>query len=274
MSISRHPPRSRPAALAGRWYPADVSTLRASVQRHLDAASAAGVAPLLGLHGVISPHAGHIYSGPMAGRAFATLPGGHRRAVLVGPAHRVGFRGLSAGDYDRYEIPGASFPVDRDAVAAATALGLVGFVPEAHRHEHCLEIMLPFLAEATRVGPSEEPCLPIVPLLVGQATVDQVAAALEALLQPGDLLIVSSDLSHFHPYDEARARDTATLDAIVRGEVDRLTGHDACGYRAIQGASRVADARGWRRTLLGYESSGDTAGDRASVVGYGAVALT
>jgi len=259
--------RPRPSALAGRWYPGSPATLRATVRRFID--SATPPAPPTGrLVAVVSPHAGHIYSGPVAGHAFALVAAAPppRRAVLIGPAHRVGFRGLSAGDFASYEVPTATFPVDRDAIAALERAGLVTCHPSAHADEHGLEILLPFLAEAT--GP-----LPLLPLLVGSASASDVARALEAALRPDDLLIVSSDLSHFHPYDVARTRDLATLAALAAGDATHLDGHDACGIRPLQGALALAATRGWTRTVLAYQNSGDTAGDRDSVVGYGALAL-
>jgi len=255
----------RPAALAGRWYPGDPDELSATVRRYLSSADAPPVdRPVVA---VVSPHAGHVYSGPMAGRAFSAVRGAYARVVMIGPAHRVAFRGVSAGDFASYEIPTASFPVDRAAIADLESRGLVSCVPEAHADEHCLEILLPFLAET--VGP-----LPILPLLAGHTRGAEVARVLDATLGPDDLLVLSSDLSHYQPYDDARRRDLATLEAIVGGRGEHLGGHDACGYLGIQAGLAVAARRGWRATLLGYQSSGDTAGDKDAVVGYGAVAFT
>lgn len=259
----------RPAALAGRWYPADAETLSATVRDFIDAASPPPL-PDGHLRALVAPHAGHIYSGPIAGFAFAALrraPRRPARAILVGPAHRVAFRGLSAGDFSRYAVPNGTFPVDRDAIAALERDALVGFHPAAHATEHALEILLPFLAEVT--GP-----LPVLPLLVGAAAGADVARALEAALRPDDILIISSDLSHFLPYDRARTRDLGTLAALVEDRAATLDGHDACGVRGLQALEALARPRGWRPTLLAYANSGDTAGDRDSVVGYAALALT
>lgn len=255
----------RPSALAGRWYPGDARALAESVRAYVAAAGPREVGGAV--RALVSPHAGHVYSGPVAGVAFATVAGGpYQRVLLVGPAHRVAFHGISAGDFACYELPTGATRVDRDAIAALEAAGLVGFVPEAHREEHCLEIILPFVRET--LGE-----LPIVPLLVGRATGEEVARALDAALRPHDLLVVSSDLSHYQPYDAARAQDLATLASIAASRGDDLDGHDACGYRGIQGALRLGRARGWRPEVLDYRSSGDTAGDKRAVVGYGAVAM-
>ncbi len=256
--------QARPSALAGRWYPGASARLAATVRALLDPPAAP--LPLRRVRAIISPHAGHSYSGPMAGRAFAAARDRYTRVVLIGPAHRVVFRGVSAGDFSAYQVPTGDLPVDRAAIAALEAAGLVTCHPQAHAQEHCLEVLLPFVVEALGL-------LPILPLLAGDASAQAVATTLEATLRDDDLLVVSTDLSHFHPYEEAARRDRQTLDAIIAGRGDLIDGRDACGYRGIQGTLRLAERRGWARALLGYRSSGDTAGDRAAVVGYGALAL-
>ena len=262
-----HRGQPRPSALAGRWYPGDPEALADTVRAWIaEAPTTTPTTPTERVVAVLSPHAGHIYSGPIAGRAFAAVGGPFRRAVLVGPAHRVAFQGISAGDFATYQVPTGTFPVDRDAIAELERAELVTCVPDAHADEHCLEILLPFIAEA--VGE-----VPILPLLCGRTRADDVARALEAALRDDDLLVISSDLSHYEPYDAARERDLATLAAVIDGRGDALGGYDACGYIGIQAALAVGARRGWRRTLLGYQSSGDTAGDRSAVVGYGAVAF-
>ncbi|PKN57652.1 MAG: AmmeMemoRadiSam system protein B [Deltaproteobacteria bacterium HGW-Deltaproteobacteria-14] len=261
-----HRGQPRPSALAGRWYPADPDALADTVRAWIAEAPAAAT-PTGRVVAVLSPHAGHVYSGPIAGRAFAAVSGGpYRRAVLVGPAHRVAFHGISAGDFASYEVPTGTFPVDRGAIAELERAELVTCVPDAHAEEHCLEILLPFIAEV--LGE-----VPILPLLCGRTRAADVARALEASLREDDLLVISSDLSHYEPYDVARERDVATLAAVVAGRGEALGGYDACGYLGIQAALTLGARRGWRRTLLGYQSSGDTAGDKDAVVGYGAVAF-
>jgi MEMO1 family protein len=252
----------RPPAVAGMFYPGDERILVATVRRLL---ADADVEPR-DAAAILVPHAGYSYSGPIAAVAIgavATTPG---RVVLVGPAHRVRFDGVSAADFSAYRVPTGRLPVDRAGVADLEAAGLARFLPTAHADEHCLEVMIPLLLE--RFGQ-----LPILPLLVGAASAADVEAALARALRPGDLLLISSDLSHFLPYDEARRRDLQTLDDVVAGRWSELTGYDACGHRGLAGAMRLAARRGWRAELLDYRSSGDTAGDRARVVGYAAVAF-
>lgn len=270
MSVERG--RVRPSALAGRWYPGTAAALDAEVRDHLARARAAGVADhvarLASVDFIVTPHAGIVYSGPTAGYAWAAAPRDARRIVLVGPAHRMAFRGVALGDFEAYRIPTGLVPVDRAALAALEAAfpEICGFVPGAHDAEHCLEIQLPF-AHAVL------PDAPIVPLLAGAVSTAELATLLSAVLQPGDLLAVSTDLSHFHPYEDARRHDRATLEAIVALATGGLTGEDACGHRGVSAAGALAKKRHYDAVLLDYRSSGDTGGDRDAVVGYGALAL-
>jgi hypothetical protein len=253
--------------LAGRWYPGDPKALDAAVAGYLAAGARGDALPLEHVRAIVSPHAGYVYSGATAGLAFASAARDrYARAIVVGPAHRVAFRGISGGDFSAYETPTATVRVDRAGLAALEEQGLVGFVPEAHAAEHCLEIMLPFIARA--LGD-----VPILPLLVGHVTDGALREVLASALNDDDLLVISSDLSHFDAYDLARRHDLATLDAIAEGRAAELDGSDACGYRGIIAATELAKARGWRTVVLGYENSGDTAGDNERVVGYGAVAM-
>ncbi len=266
---------TRTSALAGRWFPADADELRRAVRRYLDEGKAAAQAALvLGrVAAVLAPHAGIVYSGPVAGAAWAAAlehtAAAYARVVLVGPAHRVAFKGIALGDYDAFAIPTGRVTVDRAALADLEAAGLGTFVPAAHVDEHCLEIELPFLVEAFagRVQP------PIVPLLVGHVDEGEVAAALERVLRTDDLLVISSDLSHFHPYEDAAARDEATLARVLALDRRGLSGHAACGHEGLVAGLALARQRGWTSAFIGYQNSGDTAGDKDQVVGYGAVAF-
>lgn len=262
----------RPSALAGAWYPAAPSALERSVSKLLTAASP--IEELTHLDTLIVPHAGHAYSGRVAGKAWGALASSSRaapieRVVLIGPAHRVAFDGLALGDFAAFDHPLGPTAVDRDAMHELEREGLGAFVPGAHDQEHCLEIELPFLSLAL-------PGVPIVPLLIGlgpeRALSARVDAALDAILRPTDLLVVSSDLSHFRPYDDARAFDTETLTRILKLD-SHLDSERACGYKGVQAAIRRAQRRTLSPVLIDYETSGDSAGDRRSVVGYGALAF-
>lgn len=257
--------QTRAPAVAGLFFPGDPARLRAEVRAFLqDGARTLSERRGPEPRAILVPHAGYVYSGPTAGVAFAAVSKAPRRVILVGPAHRLHFRGISAGDYAAYETPLGPVTVDQAGITELCARGLATSIHAAHVQEHCLEVMMPFILE--RFGPDTL----IVPLLVGAASAEQVEAALDHLLGEDDLLLISSDLSHFHPYDDARQRDLATLDAIAAGRWDRLDGEDACGYKGLSGAMRLAAARGWQTEILDYRNSGDTAGDRSRVVGYGA----
>jgi AmmeMemoRadiSam system protein B len=262
----------RPPALAGAWYAASPQLLAQSVRDYLAAANP--LESLVHLDTLVAPHAGHSYSGRVAGKAWGAVALTPRavaieRVVIVGPAHRLAFDGVALGDFEVFEHPLGPTRVDRAALASLERLGLGSFVPGAHDSEHCIEIELPFLALAL-------PGVPIVPLLIGhgpeRALAARVDAVLEATLGATDLLVVSSDLSHFRPYDEARALDCETMSQILRLDPS-IDSEQACGYRGVQAAIRRAQRHALRGEFIDYETSGDTAGDRRSVVGYGALAF-
>ena len=203
----------------------------------------------------------------MAATAFATLDRSVetiQRVVLIGPAHYVPFHGLAVPTVEAFETPLGPVPLDHDALAAVAQLPSVKSTDAPHSPEHALEVELPFLQVLL-------PRLMAVPLLVGDATPSEVAAALNQLWGgPETVIVVSSDLSHFHNDETARRRDAATADMIERGAWTRLAAGNACGYLAIAGLLIEATRRGLNATRLSLCNSGDTAGSRDRVVGYGA----
>jgi MEMO1 family protein len=260
----------RPPAVAGAFYPGEPGALRDEVDRLLGGAQGEGEdAP----RALIAPHAGYAYSGPVAAGAFRRVAGaGGRlaRVVVIGPSHRVAFRGIAAPRAAAaFRTPLGEVPVDRAAVAALAGLPGVVLADEPHRREHAVEVELPFLQRALGTD-----SFALVPLVVGDATEGEVAAALEPFADdPATLVVVSSDLLHFLPYEAAVRRDRATAGAIERLEGDRLGPGDACGHLPIRGWLAVARRRGLGVERLDLRNSGDTAGDRRSVVGYGAWAF-
>jgi len=218
---------------------------------------------------LIVPHAGYVYSGPVAAHAYRELEkarGKVRRVVLLGPVHRVPVRGLALPGVDAFETPLGRVPVDADAVRALSGLPQVTTSGAAHAHEHSLEVQLPFLQ---RVLDS----FALVPLAVGTATKEEVAETIERLWGgPETLIVLSTDLSHYHPYDEARRIDGATLERIAALATD-IHHDEACGATPLNGLMLVACRRGMTARLLSACNSGDTAGDRDGVVGYSAFAL-
>ncbi len=265
------PPSSvRRPAVAGMFYPAQPQGLRSQIAEYLAAARVPAWSETV--RAVIAPHAGYIYSGPVAGYSFRALPDLTDRTIyLLGPAHFVPVRGVAAGTFRAMRTPLGEAPVATDVVAELVeAKGPIHYDDEAHVPEHSLEVEVPFL----QVLGDER--FRLVPLLFGTVDPDRVAAILAERLaaEATALVVVSSDLSHYHPYDTARRLDTAFLQAVVAGDVAAVGRGEACGLLPILTLMLVAQRLGWRPYLLDYRNSGDTAGDRQRVVGYGAVAYT
>jgi hypothetical protein len=252
----------RRPAVAGHFYPADPERLRADVTERMAGAPASAAAPPQAL---IAPHAGYVYSGDVAACAFAALRNhvSVRRVVVIGPAHYVPLRGIAAPLAAHFETPLGRVPVDRAGVAELAALPYVIRSDIPHAPEHALEVELPFLQMLL-------PSFRIVPLLVGDAAPEMVADVLQKLWDAETLIVVSSDLSHYHDYATAQRLDAATAAAIERGEAAALGPQDACGYLAIAGLLLAASGRGLKAERLALCNSGDTAGPRDEVVGYGA----
>ncbi len=255
----------RPPAVAGLFYPAEPEELRSMVDGFLREAAGDRPAP----KAVIAPHAGYVYSGPIAGSAFRALAaaaGTVRRVVLVGPAHYVPIRGLALPGHSRFATPLGEVSVEPAGAQAALRLPQVRMIPEAHAREHSLEVELPFLQAL--LGEFE-----VVPLVAGEAGGDEVAEVLERLWGgPETLIVISSDLSHYLPYDAARRVDRETADEIL-ALGGPLHSRQACGAVPINGLLEAARRRDLVPELLDLRSSGDTEGDRSRVVGYGAFAF-
>lgn len=254
----------RPPAVAGRFYAGQADRLRADVTALLLEASAACETPPKAL---IVPHAGYVYSGCVAAAAFATLRDNAptiERVVLIGPAHYVPVRGIATPTVNAFETPLGLVPVDQDALTALADLPFVIQSDAAHTPEHALEVELPFLQ--TLLAPFR-----VVPLLVGDAAPLQVALVLRRLWGGSEtLILVSSDLSHYHDYKNARRLDTATAAAVERNDWAGLAPSQACGFLAVAGLLVEAERRGLRAQRLMLCNSGDTSGSGDRVVGYGA----
>ena len=261
----------RPAVWAGKFYPADPAELRNTIDDLLDQArrDAVRLPPGRPLRAIVMPHAGYIYSGLAAAHAMLALQGRHyRRVVLLGPDHRVGLRGCAVSDAEAWQTPLGRVPVDATARRRIRRHG--GFAPNAASDalEHCLEVELPFLQ--VQLG-----TFTIVPVVMGQADAKAVARTVDALLDPDTLLVVSTDLSHYLPYDQAVARDRRTVAAVMSLDDGALAGcrNCACGRDPLRVLVALARRHGWQPRLLYTNNSGDTAGDRDRVVGYAAIAF-
>jgi hypothetical protein len=257
---------ARPAAVAGLFYPADPAELRSTVDQLLAEASPSSSPP----KAIIAPHAGYVYSGPVAARAYAQiapLAEVVSRVVLLGPSHRVAFQGIAISAADTFLTPLGAVPIDTEALERLVDLPQVLLLETAHAREHSLEVHLPFLQRALRK-------FKLVPLVVGEASPDAVAHVLERLWGgPETLIVVSSDLSHYHDYATARRMDQETserIEGLSRLEIDD---EHACGCRPVNGLLRAARSHGLRARVLDLRNSGDTAGPRDRVVGYGAYAF-
>ena len=256
----------RAPAVAGAFYPSTAAELQAQLDGMLASATGAFAARPKAL---IVPHAGYVYSGPVAANAYAPLrPFRDRisRVVLLGPTHRVAVAGLALPAATAFATPLGEIPLDANAATALRALPQVCISDEVHALEHSLEVHLPFLQRVLNR-------FSLVPLAVGDASTEEVAQVLN-LLWGGDetLIVVSSDLSHYLPYDRARAVDDQTARMIL-GLSPRLNHQQACGATPVNGLLRVAGERDLRPELLDLRNSGDTAGDRNRVVGYAAFAF-
>jgi AmmeMemoRadiSam system protein B len=255
---------TRPPAVAGSFYPSDAKELHALTSSLIHAVpGVSGCSP----KAIIVPHAGYIYSGAIAARAYARVALGRatiRRVVLLGPAHRVGFHGLALSSADAFSTPLGAIPLDRSGFETLLALPGVQILDKAHVLEHSLEVQLPFLQEVL-----DE--FSLVPIVVGEALADAVAAVLEQLWGGAEtLVVISSDLSHYQDYLSAKEQDAATSQAIEHLQPQAIAYHDACGRLPINGLLLVAKKLGLTVTRYDLRNSGDTAGDRDRVVGYGA----
>lgn len=261
MSVLRYP------SVAGKFYPADRQELESTITRYLALAqtrTGSGVPKA-----IIVPHAGYIYSGLIAATAYASLipaSSSITRVVLLGPSHFVGFNGLAVTDAERYRTPLGDVFLDTGAITQLLTLPQVSLLNQAHRDEHSLEVQLPFLQTVLKN-------FILIPLVIGNASTEEIAEVLD-LLWGGDetLIVISSDLSHYHDYDSARHLDNATSHAIETLQAELISQEQACGGHGIRGLIRAAATHDLHITTLDLRNSGDTAGSHDRVVGYGAYA--
>jgi AmmeMemoRadiSam system protein B len=252
--------------VAGTFYPANPQQLHQMLDQYLNDAETGGKVP----KAIIAPHAGYIYSGPVAASAYARLKKAHdriTRVVIIGPSHRVAFSGLAVSQAQSFITPLGFIPVDQEAVAAIARLPFVDYLEQAHTHEHSLEVQLPFLQEMLDD-------FKIVPIVAGDATPEQVSQVIEALWGGDEtLIVISSDLSHYHDYESAKQLDKATSSAIEHLQYERLGPDSACGKVPVSGLLKLAREKSLTIKAIDLRNSGDTAGDKSSVVGYGAYVI-
>ena len=257
----------RQPAVAGLFYQADKQSLAHDINQYLSQAHAP-----LNIHpkAIVVPHAGYVYSGPIAASAYKEIipfKDEINRVVLLGPSHRVAFRGLAVPESDEFKTPLGNIPIDQKGIQLLADLPQVIASEQAHRDEHSLEVQLPFLqlilGEFT-----------IIPLVVGEADRYEVAEVIKRLW--GDehtLIVISTDLSHYHEYLDAKRIDRMTTDAILNLKPDLISYEDACGRNGLKGMLTVAEEKNLTVDMLDLRNSGDTAGDKSRVVGYGAYVI-
>jgi len=257
--------RTRPPAVAGMFYPAGADALSQQVDTMLTQVSSS-----VAIHpkALIAPHAGYIYSGPVAASAYALLQGMEhiRRVMLLGPVHRVPVSGLALPEADSFSTPLGDIPLDKEAMESIAQLPQVVWSEAAHAMEHSLEVHLPFLQRV--LGEFQ-----LVPLALGDASPEDVAGVLDVLWGDDEtLIVISSDLSHYLPYQQAQQVDRITADNILAKQWP-ISHEQACGATPINGLLATSDRHGLTAHLLDLRNSGDTAGDKQQVVGYGAFAF-
>jgi MEMO1 family protein len=255
----------RTPAVAGMFYPTDPVTLKKDVVKYINGADGFD---LPNLKALICPHAGYPYSGPIAGYAYRQLKNLKKkpsRIFLIGPSHYA-YIESSIGNFGSYTSPLGASIVNRRFVETIEEEGIPS-VPEAHKKEHSLEVQLPFLQ---LVAPDAE----IIPILCGSVSPDYLAEKLDKYFKmPDCFFIISSDLSHHLPYEEAELRDKNSLKIIEFLDIKNEDQIDACGEVGVKTIMRLSKNNGYKIKLLDYRNSGDTAGDKSDVVGYGALAV-
>ncbi|MCB9024806.1 MAG: AmmeMemoRadiSam system protein B [Bdellovibrionaceae bacterium] len=256
----------RKSAVAGSFYPADPQKLKKSVHAYISSAEIKN----LNSRAFIVPHAGFVYSAPIAGSAYKTIERNNqqfKRIVLLGPSHRVAFKGVAVPESNSFETPLGKVKIDIENKNKIIHLPFVTESDVPHQHEHCLEVQLPFIQEVL-------PDVAVLPIVVGDCEPQAIYELLNLIASDNDtLVLVSSDLSHYHPDNEAKKIDSHTASDIENFNYNNLNGEKACGYIAIQGLLKFAKENQWQSKVLDLRNSGDTAGDKSRVVGYGAFAF-
>ncbi len=255
----------RKPGVAGTFYPADSEQLEQMLAHYLNDAPQAEKVP----KAIIAPHAGYSYSGSVAATVYKRLQSAKElitKVVIIGPSHRVGFHGLAISTADQFSTPLGNIDVDAEGIRKISEFPFIHCMDQAFDNEHCLEVHLPFLQTVLKK-------FSLIPLIAGDASADQISEILELFWdQPETLIVISTDLSHFHQYETAQTLDKETSILFEKCEYEKLEKGSACGRIPVSGLLALARKRGLRVKTLDLRNSGDTAGskDRNRVVGYGA----
>ncbi len=257
---------NRQPAVAGTFYPSDPEQLHQMLSHFL-----ADYEPVTHVpKAIIAPHAGYIYSGSIAASVYSRLKAARdriTRVVIIGPSHRVGFKGLALSHALSFITPLGSVLLDQEALNTVSHLPFVDYLEEAHLYEHSLEVQLPFLQDMLSD-------FKIIPIVAGDASPEEVSQVLEALWGGDEtLIVISSDLSHYHDYTTARQQDKATSDIIEHLQYEQFEPGSACGKVPVSGLLKYARENSLSIKTIDLRNSGDTAGDKSRVVGYGAYVI-
>lgn len=256
----------RQPAVAGSFYPANPEQLQEMLNTYLDKAQPTTKAP----KAIIVPHAGYIYSGEIAASAYARLKAGVdkiKRVVVLGPSHRVGFKGLAVSHAEFFNTPLGKIPLDMEAIEKLLTLPFVQYIDEAHHLEHSLEVQLPFLQTVLKE-------FKLIPIVAGDASAEQVSQVLETFYDDAEtVIVISSDLSHYYDYTTAQRMDKETSDKIEHLQYQQLDYESACGRVPVSGLLALAQKKSLHIKNIDLRNSGDTAGDKRRVVGYGAYVI-
>lgn len=254
---------NREPAVAGSFYPANPAVLHDLLQGFLTKIQPHPAAP----KAIIVPHAGYIYSGPIAASAYARLTSVRdriSRVILMGPSHRLAFQGLAVSHADTFSTPLGVISIDQTAIAQLQHLPFVGYLDKAHSQEHSLEVHLPFLQQTLNN-------FKLVPIVAGEASPHQVSQVLDTLWGGDEtLIVISSDLSHYHDYATAQTMDKHTSHLIEQLDYKNLSAESACGKVPVSGLLKLLQEKALQIKTIDLRNSGDTAGDKYRVVGYGA----
>lgn len=260
--------RIRSAAVAGTFYPQSAQQLQTEIHQLLKENKRSNDVSGT-LKALIVPHAGYIYSGAIAATAYNILKNSAHnihRVILLGPSHRVALRGMAMSDCDVFTTPLGNIALDTNALKDLQTFANIKIVPEAHTWEHSLEVQLPFLQSVLND-------FLLIPLVVGLTSADEVAQLLEPFWQDQHtLIVISSDLSHYLTYQQAKEQDSDTS-RLIESKYFQLHGEQACGCYPLNGLLKLTSNQEVKIVTLDQRNSGDTAGDRNRVVGYGAYAV-
>jgi len=267
-TVAKKPQRNETSikpAVAGSFYPAERKELSNMIDDYLGRAQKRNV---WGIRGLVSPHAGYVYSGPVAAYGYKQLIGSRYDTVIIlGPSHHVYFDKVSVGDADYYETPLGKVPISPKVKDMLKEGGLFTYRSDAFAKEHSVEVEIPFLQKVL-------PPFDVIPIIVGDVDPRELAEQLSKYVDDDTLVIASSDLSHYKPYDECVKADNITVNAILGLDYNMMAAQgDACGKIPIMTLMELAKRRGWRTHLMGERNSGDTQGDKSSVVGYSSIAF-